>query len=320
MFQTSLPKGSSWVKRFGDSIILPVFLLLLAGCSFGATSKIVIPMKNESRPLIIAHRGARSLAPENTLAAARKALGLGADMWELDVAVTSDNELVVVHDDTLDRTCNVKDLFPGRFPWQIWDFTLAEIRTLDCGSWFNSTDPFDQIKVGAVSQDEMESYVGESMPTLREALEFTHDNSWRVNVELKEQPSEPLGRALVKKTVKLIEEFGMDKGAQVVVSSFNHAYLKTVRSLNPDIPIQALTDKKIDSLPEYLADLGTDACNPKVNVWNPEELADLGRGGIQFNVWTVNEETVMRQLIEANVHGIFTDFPQLLERVLNNNQ
>jgi len=299
---------------------MSVFLMLLASCSFGATSKIGPSNKTDSRPLIIAHRGARSLAPENTLVAARKALELGADMWELDVAVTSDNELVVIHDDTLDRTCNVKNLFPGRAPWRVWEFALAEIRTLDCGSWFNVTDPFGQIKAGAVSQDDMELYVGEPAPALREALEFTLDNNWRVNVELKDQPNEKLGQILVEKTVNLIVEFGMDERGQVVVSSFNHAYLKTVRSLNPNIPIQALTDKKINSLSEYLAEFGTDTCNPKVNVWSPEELGDLGRSGIQFNVWTVNEEAVMRQLIEANVHGIFTDFPQRLERVLNNKQ
>jgi len=294
--------------------------VLLAGCSFGAITKIDVPMKNESRPLIIAHRGARSLAPENTLAAARKALELGSDMWELDVAVTSDNELVVIHDDTLERTCNVKDLFPGRFPWRVWEFTLAEIKTLDCGSWFNLSDPFGQIKAGAVSQEDMASYVGEPMPTLLQALEFTHDNNWRVNVELKDQPNEQLSQTLVEKTIKMIDEFGMDERGQVVVSSFNHAYLKSVQALNPNIPIQALTDKKINKLPEYLAGLGTDTCNSKVNAWSPEELSDLGQSGIQFNVWTVNEETLMRQLINANVHGIFTDYPQLLERVLNDKQ
>lgn len=316
--QTTFQKGLTVVKPFGGYITMPVFLMLLASCSFGATSKSGMPNKTDSRPLIIAHRGARSLAPENTLVAALKALELGADMWELDVAVTSDSELVVMHDDTLDRTCNVKDLFPGRVPWRVWEFTLAEIKILDCGSWFNATDPFGQIKAGAVSKDDMELYVGEPAPTLREALEFTLDNNWRVNVELKEQPNEKLGKALVEKTVNLIGELGMDQRGQVVISSFNHEYLKTVRSLNPNIPIQALTEKEIDNLTEYLTQLGTDTCNPKVNVWSPEELGDLGRSGIQFNVWTVNDETVMRQLIEANVHGIFTDFPQLLARVLSN--
>jgi glycerophosphoryl diester phosphodiesterase len=299
---------------------MPFLLALLASCSSAAPTQTGMPVKSDRRPLVIAHRGARSLAPENTLAAARKALELGADMWELDVAVTADGELVIIHDDTLDRTCNVKQIFPGRVPWRVWEFTLAEIQTLDCGSWFNETDPFGQIQAGNVSAEEMESYVGEPAPTLRQALEFTRDNHWRVNVELKEQPTEALGQTLVDEAVSLIQELGMAEGDQVVVSSFNHEYLKTVRALNPQLPIQALTSKEIDNLPEYLAQLGTNACNPKVNVWSPQELGELGRSGIQFNVWTVNDEAVMRQLIEANVHGIFTDVPQVLALVLKQMQ
>jgi len=296
---------------------MPVLVALLASCSSATPTQTGVPAKNDIRPLVIAHRGARSLAPENTLAAALKALELGADMWELDVAMTADGEMVVIHDDTLDRTCNVKQIFPGRVPWRVWDFTLAEIQTLDCGSWFNETDPFGQIQAGNVSEEDTQSYAGEPVPTLRQALEFTRDNNWRVNVELKEQPTETLGQALVNEAVNLIQELGMDEGDQVVVSSFNHEYLKTVRALNPQLPIQALTSKEISNLSEYLTQLGTNACNPKVGVWSPQELSELGRSGIQFNIWTVNDEVVMRQLVEANVHGIFTDFPQTLALVLN---
>ena len=140
-----------------ERALIPAVLVLLAGCSSSAAPTSA-PVTNKTRPLIIAHRGARSLAPENTLAAARKALQAGADMWEMDVAVTSDGELIVVHDDTLERTCNVADLFPDRRPWNVWDFTLAEIQTLDCGSWFAARDPFGQIKAGNVSTEEAARY------------------------------------------------------------------------------------------------------------------------------------------------------------------
>ena len=98
--------------------------------------------------LNIAHAGARSLAPENTLAAARKALEVGADLWETDVAVTSDGELILFHDDSLARTTNAPVRFPDRSPWTFTTFTLAEIRSLDAGSWFVETDPFGQIAAG----------------------------------------------------------------------------------------------------------------------------------------------------------------------------
>lgn len=269
-----------------------------------------------SPPLVIAHRGARSLAPENTLAAARMALEAGADMWELDVAVTADGELVVMHDDTLDRTCNVQEVFPGRVPWRVWEFTLAEIQALDCGSWFNVTDPFKQISAGNVSEADLQSYIGEPAPTLRQALEFTRDNNWRVNVELKKQPDPELGRAIVEKSVALIEDLGMDDGQQVVVSSFEHDYLRTLKTLNSHIPVQVLTSNPIPDLPAYLAELGTDTCNPKAGIWTPQELREFGKHGIRFNVWTVNDETAMRSLIEAGIQGIITDYPQSLIAIL----
>ena len=318
------------MKSFGNFIIVAVLFVFLTGCSIRVSEKTDVPTAVTNvdptdvptaitnHTLIIGHRGARSLAPENTIAAARKAFEVGADMWELDVAVTSDHELVVLHDDTLDRTCNAKDLFPSKVPWRVWEFSLSEISTLDCGSWFIRTDPFGQIKAGAVSQEEADSYAGEPLPTLRQALEYTRDNDWRVNVELKDQPNDEYGQILVEKTVALINELAMDDGIQVAISSFNHAYLTMVRSLNPNIPVQALTSTKIKNLSEYLSDLGTDSCNPKVDVWKPEELAAFYQDGIEFNVWTVNDEATMRQLMEANVNGIITDYPQKLVEILNN--
>src|SRR3712207_2785099 len=123
--------------------------------------------------LNIAHRGARSLAPENTLAAARKALEIGAEMWELDVSVTAEGELYLMHDDTLTRTTNVEISFPDRAPWGCSDLSLAEIRCLEAGSFFLREDPFGQIAAGQVSAEEQAAMAVEPIPTLREALVFT---------------------------------------------------------------------------------------------------------------------------------------------------
>ena len=237
-------------------------------------------------------------------------------MWELDAAVTADGELVVVHDDTLERTSDVAPAFPDRRPWQVWDFTLAEIQALDFGSWFQATDPFGQIEAGNVSDEDLASYVGERAPTLRQALVFTRDNNWRVNVELKEQPTDGLGQILVKKAVALVEELGLETGDRAAISSFNHDYLRAVRGLNPRIPIQALTSEPIDDLPGYLAGLGTRSCNPDAGAWSAHDLRELGQRGILMNVWTVNDVDEMEQLVAAGVHGIMTDFPQVLVRLL----
>ncbi len=307
-------------KHIGFAILL----VLLCSCSAATPASTpagnTLPTTDEERTLVIAHRGARSLAPENTLAAARKAFALGADMWELDVAVTSDHELVVLHDDTLDRTCNVKDLFPGKVPWKVWDFSLQEVKTLECGSWFVRTDPFAQIKAGAVTPEETEAYKVEPIPTLREALEYTHNNHWRVNVELKDQPNDELGQIIVNKTVELVNELKMDDGVQVVISSFNHDYLKAVHELNPKIPVQVLTTIKIKDLSEYLAAIGSNACNPKLDTWSIMDMAAYSASGIQINVWTVNDVAAMKLLMEAHIHGIITDYPQKLIPLQQNTQ
>jgi glycerophosphoryl diester phosphodiesterase len=307
----------SLASKLGASFVILVCLVAPGACS---TAQMEEPAVIASRPLVIAHRGARSLAPENTIAAARKALEVGADMWELDVAVTANGELIVIHDDTLDRTCNVREVFPGRVPWRVWEFTLAEIQTLDCGSWFNAIDPFHQIKAGSVSEADLAAYAGEPVPTLRQALEFTRDNHWRVNIELKKQPTDQLSQIIIEKSVRLIEELGMDDEHQVVVSSFEHDYLRKLNTLNPSIPIQALTSQPISDLPAYLAELGTDTCNPKADVWSTQELREFGQNGIRFNVWTVNDESTMRGLIQAGVYGIITDYPQSLIALLDSSR
>ncbi|MCP4367686.1 MAG: glycerophosphodiester phosphodiesterase, partial [Deltaproteobacteria bacterium] len=96
--------------------------------------------------LNIAHRGARSIAPENTLEAAQKAYDLGAHMWETDIQITKDEKLVLFHDNSLARTTDAESRFPDRHPCMFTSFTLDEIRSLDAGSWFVKADPHQQIR------------------------------------------------------------------------------------------------------------------------------------------------------------------------------
>ncbi|MFN3346827.1 MAG: glycerophosphodiester phosphodiesterase, partial [Candidatus Bipolaricaulaceae bacterium] len=184
---------------------------------------------------VIAHRGARSLAPENTLAAARVAWELGADAWELDVQMTKDGELVVLHDETLVRTTNARDLFPERAPWLVRDFTLAEIRRLDAGSWFSRDDPFGTIANGEVTQEEAEKYRGERVPTLKEALLLTKELGFWANIELKSSSRilSPRDQEIVEKTVALVRELELTD--RVLVSSFNHALIEHLGKNAPEV-------------------------------------------------------------------------------------
>ena len=99
-------------------------------------------------PLVVAHRGARGHAPENTLTAAALGYAVQADLWELDANYTKDGKLVVMHDDTLVRTTDVETAFPGRPSYRVCDFTLDEIKSLDAGSWYAGRDQFGRVAAG----------------------------------------------------------------------------------------------------------------------------------------------------------------------------
>ncbi len=265
-------------------------------------------------PLNIAHRGARSLAPENTLLAAQEGLKAGADLWELDVALTRDDDLVVIHDDTLERTSNAAQVFPARAPWRIETFTLAELRQLDFGAWYVESDPFGQMRAGAVSSPAAENFRGASIPTLREALVFTQAHHWRVNVEIKDQSGTPGDDHIAAAVVGLVEALGMQEA--VILSSFNHAYLRQARALNPAIALAALVEEPAADPLTLLAEIGAQAYNPGLETLDLAQVRTVRAAGYGVNVWTVNTETDMRRLIEAGVSGIFTDFPQTLARIL----
>lgn len=264
--------------------------------------------------LNIAHRGARSLAPENTMAAARKALEISADLWELDVQLTAEGEFIVLHDNSLDRTSNAEDVFPKRRPWLVSDFTLEEIRQLDFGSWFNERDPFGQIAAGHVSEAQQQSFVGEPAPTLRQALEWTRDNDWRVNVELKDLDGQPGEETFVERVVTLIEELNMMD--RVLISSFNHDYVRRAKTANPKIQAGALSSQFIDNVAGYIRELGADAYNPKHTAIPQAQIRWLRDQGIHVYIYTVNDAEKMIHLAEAGASGLFTDYPQRLSEVL----
>jgi glycerophosphoryl diester phosphodiesterase len=270
---------------------------------------------DKSQVRIIAHRGARSLAPENTLPAAVKALESHADGWELDVVMSKDGVLVVLHDDTLERTSNVVDIFPERGPWSVYDFTLGELQQLDFGSWFVESDPFDQIAQENLTPSDLEIYQGVKIPTLQEALEFTRSNQWWVNVEIKDASGTPADPIIVSEVVKLVEGLGMED--QVLISSFNWNYLSQVKALNPNLATGVLVNKLVVDPLALMEELDAQAFHPGIKVTYAVQVRLLRENGFDVNVWTVNDVAEIENLIEMGVTGIITDFPQRLYPILN---
>jgi len=258
---------------------------------------------------IIAHRGARSIAPENTMAAARAAIAAGADRWETDVTVTKDGELLLLHDATLARTTDAPDRFPGREPWNSCEFTLDEIRSLDAGSWFARTDPFGLIAAGEVGEETWSAYRGEKVPTLAGALRFTCDNGFPVNLELKRLPPPLRGFPLVERVLAMIDALEVDHGL-VILSSFHHEWLREIQRRAPSIPVQALIGDSQTVLPDWKTDLEFTTYNVLSVLINDEQIRAITKRGISVNLFTVNTEEEMLRFARAGAAGLFTDFPQ----------
>lgn len=261
---------------------------------------------------VIAHRGARSLAPENTLAAARRAHAVGADLWETDVAVSADDRLVLMHDDSMMRTTDVAAKFPDRIPAPFSTYTLAEIRSLDAGSWFERDDPFGEIAAGAVQRRDLASYAGEKVPTLREAFELTLELGWFLNLELKAQPEPKDAFDVVGAVLALADEVGIGPD-HLLFSSARHAWLKAVKRRRPEFEVQAI----LGLFPEDPIDFGDpffDTFNPRITRISIEELEEQLARGLRLNPYTVNDPDAISRLIEIGITGLITDFPQRVAR------
>jgi glycerophosphoryl diester phosphodiesterase len=298
------------------------------------------PLRMSGKPpagiLNIAHRGARAFAPENTLAAFQKSKNLGCQMFEMDVRMSKDGELVAHHDEQLTRCTDVKTKFPDRSTYYVADFTYDELSILDAGSWYieqislpcSQRQEFlqtltDEELARFVSQQDRELYASGKirLPTLKQTLEFARQADMMVNIEIKAQPDR--SPELANAVVKLVEFMGLDH--QVLISSFDHDQLLKVRQLTKTYAIGILTSDQIENLNDYLQLLDADAYNPNcysesdikgTRKLNLDGITDVRKSGRYVNVWTCNNKDDMRQLIAAGVTGLISDFPNRVRDVL----
>ncbi len=260
-------------------------------------------------PKVIAHRGARSIAPENTLAAARIAFEMGADMWETDVTVSKDNYLVLFHDEFLDRCTDITSRFPNRPTTRLRDFYLKELLSLDAGSYFVQTDPFSQIKQGKVDSALLLSFKKERIPTLEQGLSLVRDMDWAVNLELKCHTPGQADCLVPEKTMDTIRKMGISWD-RIVISSFHHDWLVRLEEKFPGLKVAALVGKKnMDILDSR--DLMFDTYNVNADHVTDDQIRRLISRGRKVNLYTVNDPVEFKRLSALGVDGIFTDFPQL---------
>lgn len=227
----------------------------------------------------IAHRGASGRAPENTHAAFAAALALGAEAIELDCQLSADGELVVIHDETLERTTD------GRGP--VGDRTWSELARLDAGTWFDR------------------SYEGERLPRLADVLAQVRDRVL-LNVEIKS------ARDVGTIETKLVELVARENASSwVLFSSFHPAAVRNVRAAAPWARLGVLCDDDPRRGGLALAvELGAEALIPGRR-WVDAGIVDEAHArGLDVWVWTVNEPGEMRRLMALGVDAIFSDWPE----------
>lgn len=240
---------------------------------------------------VISHRGANRYAPQNTIAAFKKAVELKADGFETDVHLTKDGELVICHNYTIDETSNGKG--------NIADKTLAELQGYDFGGYFSP------------------KFANEKIPTVKEFLEVVKESEIEcLNIEIKS----PLNNEtyIVDETIKLVKESGLFD--RLIISSFDPKILTRAKeidelcktgylySVNKKITYQ---NKMITNYVQYAKSIGADALHPQFLFVNERYVERAHDAGIMVHPWTVNSVSSIERMIKCGCDKIITDFPDV---------
>jgi glycerophosphoryl diester phosphodiesterase len=234
-----------------------------------------------NRTLVWAHRGASGYAPENTLVAFHKAIELKADGIELDVQMTKDGQLVIIHDETVNRVSNAKG-------W-VKDYTFNEIRELNVNKKFP--------EYGIVP-----------IPTLEEVYQLLKDTNLTINVELKN--GIVFYENLEEKVLALTYNMGLQD--RVIYSSFNHYSVMKLKKLDSTVKAGFLYEDGYLDMPQYAYDHGVEALHPALyNLQYPNFLEQCMEKNIEVRPWTINQREEMKMLCDFGINAIITNFPDV---------
>lgn len=234
---------------------------------------------------IVGHRGAAGEAPENTLGSFALAVEQGSDAIELDIHLSKDEQIIVCHDVTINRTTTGTG--------NIGELTTVELKQVDAGSWFHA------------------KYAGERLPTLEEVFDLLPPHI-EVNVEIKSDSD-----VLRSKLIDMLQRRSLLD--RVFVSSFNHQSLVLLKQAEPRVKIGLLYSKEPLSPAEAKNKYGVElySLHPHHELVNRAFVEEADNLGMKVFPWTVNKEERMRQLIDDGVAGIITDYPGILRALLN---
>lgn len=235
-------------------------------------------------PWIIAHRGASGHAPENTIAAFERAVQLGAGFIETDLQLTRDGRFVAFHDDTLERTTNGHGA--------VYDYTLAELRKLDAGRWFDR------------------QFEGERIPTLEDVLEFAQKHEVVFYLEIKYSSARGMHEALAA-TLR-----PPDFAARSIVISFQIETLRKMRQIDRTLAIGVLVDRRRAGIIQAAVEMGARQLCLHADLVRPELVEKAHRAGLQVAAWTLNDLAAMRVAVGCGVDGVMTDLPDRLRALI----
>jgi glycerophosphoryl diester phosphodiesterase len=241
------------------------------------------------RPLLIGHRGYPAKFPENTLASFEGAMQAGCDMIELDVTLTKDRKVVVIHDDTLDRTTN------GKGP--VLEQTVEEIKRLDAGSWFAP------------------QFSAERVPELSEVMELTAGRCM-LNIEIKESAFEatyPVD-AVEHQVVKLVKTSGaMDR---VIISSFDKRILERIAAMDAPPAVAYISDHGADkSVLDMLLAMKAFSWHPRFTVLTRNQVDMLHTAGLKVFPWTINTRAEAEKVLALGVDGLICNELRVMQAV-----
>ena len=235
---------------------------------------------------IFAHRGFSGKYPENTMLAFEKAVEIGVDGIELDVHLTKDNEIVIIHDEDIKRTCDGEGF--------VKDMTLEELRKFDASATFRGVYGFCGI------------------PTLREYFELVKDTPIITNIELKTGVYEY--HTIEQRVIDMVREFGLSE--KIIFSSFNHFTVKRCEEIAPEIKRGFLTGDWIYDFGKYTAERNVQCCHPWHVSLSEEVIREMHEAGCEINTWTVNEYADIEKLSAWGVDSLIGNFPDRMIEVL----
>jgi glycerophosphoryl diester phosphodiesterase len=245
-------------------------------------------------PQIVAHRGASGHAPEITLEACRMALQMKADFLEIDVHQTCDGIIVGIHDPDVSRTTNGR----GR----IADLTLAELKLLDAGSWFNQNHP----------KKARPEFIGLQIPTLQEILDLIRDSQTGVYIEIKNPELYP--QDFESSLASLIQRNQFEN--RTLFLSFSSQSLMKTKDIKPSIPTALLISEPAEDPIQTALEIRADELAIRYNLATPDLIHAAHECDLSVSVWTVNEPADLLRMIHCGADRIITNYPDRLAALL----